>query len=1304
MDAASGSAAPVLRYFCSQTHCEEGKGDHEVTLKEYNSELAREEREMKRLDRMQAELDIDSGHYKERTVVWKQKHDELVEELKREEGNHELKLRELKAEVYKSKRPLKEMGEVMKREAANLERIFRKKELEIQRETVTLDLQHLRGSKDMVAQQELINEKKEDYFRKKVAEGKTSFQQLLLVVLKSREKSRKLVLQSEEQMRGFEERETLFSKEMDAINAELDSNDKDTATATTSAVDPGPVKTPTEQPEDLKATSSKKGTKEELSGKVNPATELARKERELERKKKAFDETVLHNEKYNAVCQQEIIKLEKALKREREFHELKLRELKSDLYTSKRTLKEMGEIVKRETANLERNSRRKMLEIQQELAMLKVLQQRRNEGIYAGEIDIVKESDRVEFAGDETVLQQQLLRLRADKEKYHKTLLKSREVLRDTEEWLLSLSKEMDAINAELDSNDKGSVTATTTTTVAGPGPVKTPAERHELLKATSSLKGLKEEPTANAAITLLGMKRRELKRKEDDLFADLDHFREHDADRDQRLKELQDELKRALQQELKRERENHELKPRELKAEQGKRPSKEMEEVMERETENHRRIFRRKELEIDHEEEMLKLLKSRGIERLSERQICHFKEHEVYIRERFAGDETELQQHLLDLRKDNEGAMKQLQLARESLRFYEDRRMLTSKKLDAINAALDSNDKGSATATASAADPGPVKTPAEQPEHLKAASSKRGTKEGQGGKVNPAAELARKESELKRNVKDLQAEFGRIAEKGVAFMQKRAALTRERENYDLKLCELIADRDKRENEGLSTEMVEFTMLESSKHQSEHHRELLLLDQRHFRESVSLNVRKIGLLEEYEFFYREKYAGDETALQQHLLRLREDKEKAQNELQRGRKFIRVNEESFKSMDELLDAINPQLRCYDEGSATATTSAADPGPVKTPTPTEHAPADTLLSTSVTDNPPSAPPSSSASPLSGCQKVTSPLEEKLKKQEEEEKEEEEERKEIEEDDEAQRKAMERQAKFQEYVLEKEADSKRKKDVIVSVIGKMEEVTEKLRDMDALAADGTTMRTDLTKEKKLVVDPIAATFVKYYKLKRSLTRDHNIKSCELDIEIAEFDTSTWGVMVTSLIRRIDNKLEKILTEGGTERDEKHVRGYQRNLDTLIDLISESSLRRETSEQRLQELVAEGEGDALVPAATKPPSHVPPLSSENKQATTAPLPDPMVDALFNELVDANEAFTDSATQMRDEHMTAQLVGVMLPGEIDELIDASLPTAPLNIGIALELRRILNRIRVREAPAAVTAAAAKNKGVIRKK
>ena len=103
MDAASaGSAAPSFRYFCSPSHCEEGKEDHELTMKEYNSELARKESDLKR---MQEELNADMDNFMKRVVDCQQKHAEFDEALKRDRENHELTLRELKAA-----RPLKEMG------------------------------------------------------------------------------------------------------------------------------------------------------------------------------------------------------------------------------------------------------------------------------------------------------------------------------------------------------------------------------------------------------------------------------------------------------------------------------------------------------------------------------------------------------------------------------------------------------------------------------------------------------------------------------------------------------------------------------------------------------------------------------------------------------------------------------------------------------------------------------------------------------------------------------------------------------------------------------------------------------------------------------------------------------------------------------------------------------------------------------------------------------------------------------------------------------------------------------------------
>ena len=85
VDATSGSAAPVFRYFCSPTHCEEGKEDHEVTIKEYNCELARKEKE---LECKQEELGANTDHNKKQAADQEAKSTEVGGERERE--NHVL--------------------------------------------------------------------------------------------------------------------------------------------------------------------------------------------------------------------------------------------------------------------------------------------------------------------------------------------------------------------------------------------------------------------------------------------------------------------------------------------------------------------------------------------------------------------------------------------------------------------------------------------------------------------------------------------------------------------------------------------------------------------------------------------------------------------------------------------------------------------------------------------------------------------------------------------------------------------------------------------------------------------------------------------------------------------------------------------------------------------------------------------------------------------------------------------------------------------------------------------------------------
>ena len=324
--------------------------------------------------------------------------------------------------------------------------------------------------------------------------------------------------------------------------------------------------------------------------------------------------------------------------------------------------------------------------------------------------------------------------------------------------------------------------------------------------------------------------------------------------------------------------------------------------------------------------------------------------------------------------------------------------------------------------------------------------------KQGLGCKIAPAAELARKERELERKEEDFNAGFSCYQEYTASCVQKNDELKkdkeRERENHELKIRELKTDVYKRKRP--LKEMGEVVKRESAILQrifrtkelniQQAIKELLLL---RLREFESLNVRKLGLLEEREALILEKYAGDITTLHLQMLKLRETKEKAQNKWTEGREHLRRTEENVKLIDKQLDAINALLSSNDKGSATATatatatTSAADPGPVNTMA--EPAPADTLLSNLVTDNPPTA---SAASPPSDSQKVLSPMDETMKKEEEQE----------EYDENAKRE--EKRAAFEEIVREKKADMKKKKDIIKNLEGKRDEQSQKLLDMGAYA----------------------------------------------------------------------------------------------------------------------------------------------------------------------------------------------------------------------------------------------------------
>ena len=210
MYVASGSAAPALRYFCSQAHCEEGKEDHEVTMKEYKSELA--QKEMDLADK-EEKFDVAHGQLVKKTA-------EAQQDVKRERDNHQLKLRALMTEVRKRNRPLKEMEEVVEREIANLQRIFRKKELEIGSEIAMIGLQLSRENDRLHVRRIDLNEEREAFVREQYARDEKALQEHLLRLREEYEKAHKNLLETRKGLLNWEEREKSLRQKLNAINAE----------------------------------------------------------------------------------------------------------------------------------------------------------------------------------------------------------------------------------------------------------------------------------------------------------------------------------------------------------------------------------------------------------------------------------------------------------------------------------------------------------------------------------------------------------------------------------------------------------------------------------------------------------------------------------------------------------------------------------------------------------------------------------------------------------------------------------------------------------------------------------------------------------------------------------------------------------------------------------------------------------------------------------------------------------------------------------------------------------------------------
>ena len=127
----------------------------------------------------------------------------------------------------------------------------------------------------------------------------------------------------------------------------------------------------------------------------------------------------------------------------------------------------MGEFMKKETANLVRILRKKELEINQEATMVQLLHLRKYESLQERQIKLIEDNEVFnceKYGLSKDALPQELLQARLNREKLQRELPVIRENIRVLEEQEMSTSKELDAINKEIDDNVKGMGIATAST------------------------------------------------------------------------------------------------------------------------------------------------------------------------------------------------------------------------------------------------------------------------------------------------------------------------------------------------------------------------------------------------------------------------------------------------------------------------------------------------------------------------------------------------------------------------------------------------------------------------------------------------------------------------------------------------------------------------------------------------------------------------------------------------------------------------------------------------------------------------
>ena len=386
-----------------------------------------------------------------RRPSWSEQNIEMLkDDLKREQKIFDRKLVAVQKQISAShgKSTLKEIGQHVKQERARIALIFEKYKVQKFRQITKLELEHCKGREVM------IKKSQKDNLREEQEAGQQSDDESEFEHQRQKKADEMSLLEVQKDIHRLEEHEMLLDTQLNAINTIWNSNDNDWRITANEQLD-----------DDKDWDVASENVRKILDMMLSQSLKNKRKEYLADAEK--------FNNQHEPLAQK-ARELQDSLKREKEIHEKKLADLKADVYKRKATLKDMGEIMKRESAKLQRIWQKKEVEINQQLGATELPQNRQAETLYLRDLQICEEEEahyRTLFRVGNGVnedekcdgflhkhLGEMLLALKEKKQKLEKDLLLVREKIRNREEEAISLGKEMDAINLAMESYDEGSM------------------------------------------------------------------------------------------------------------------------------------------------------------------------------------------------------------------------------------------------------------------------------------------------------------------------------------------------------------------------------------------------------------------------------------------------------------------------------------------------------------------------------------------------------------------------------------------------------------------------------------------------------------------------------------------------------------------------------------------------------------------------------------------------------------------------------------------------------------------------------